>query len=232
MDTQALRRRTCIIAADVPNLAAARGLLAQTQMYFDWYKVGLQLFLAEGHAVVDIFKQAGKRVFLDLKLHDIPATVGKAAEAVARLEPDLLTVHASGGREMVQAAVKALGDRTQVIAVTVLTSLSPEDAQRLWHGSPASLAQRWLIEPQAGGAAGFVCSPHEVRDLKAIWPQGRAVVPGIRFGGAGAGDQKRIATPASALRDGADWLVIGRPITEAPDLGAAVAALDADLAAL
>lgn len=231
-DTEALRRRSCIVAVDVPDLAAARHLLALTQDHFDWYKIGLQLFLAEGHAVVDVFKRRGKRVFLDLKLHDIPATVGKAAQAVAHLEPDLLTVHASGGRAMVQAAVDALRGRTEVIAVTVLTSLSPDDAQRMWQGSPSALAQRWLAEPQAAGAAGFVCSPHEVQELKSIWPHGRAVVPGIRFGGADAGDQKRIATPAAALRGGADWLVIGRPITEAPDLGAAVSALDADLATI
>lgn len=227
-----MRRDRCILAVDTPDASSARALLDATAPWFDWYKIGLQLYLAEGASVCAPFRDAGKKIFLDLKLHDIPHTVRSAAASLKPLAPDLLTVHASGGRDMIEAAVQGLDGQGQILAVTVLTSLSSNDTARIFEATPASLAARWLAEAKAGGAWGFVCSPEEVTQLKKQWPGGNAVTPGIRFADSSRDDQSRIATPASALQAGSDMLVLGRAITAAPDIEAAVAKLDQDLAPL
>lgn len=211
----------CILAVDRPDRASACHLLDATAGFFTWYKIGLQLFLAEGATILAPFKEAGKKIFLDLKLHDIPHTVRSATTALRSLEPDLLTVHASGGHAMVQAAVEGLGDVGKVLAVTVLTSFSEADTERLFTSNAAPLAERWLSEARTAGAYGFVCSPLEVRKLKAIWPAGKAVVPGIRFADSARDDQSRIMTPDKAVAAGADYLVIGRAVTGADDIPAA-----------
>ncbi|MEP7025891.1 MAG: orotidine-5'-phosphate decarboxylase, partial [Actinomycetota bacterium] len=169
---------------------------------------------------------SGVQVFLDLKLHDIPVTVAGAARAVARLRPAFLTVHAAGGPAMIAAAAQAAPD-TSIAAVTVLTSLGEADLAAIGMAGPARDAVRRLaVMAVAAGASSLVCSPHEVADLRdEVGPGITLIAPGIRPAGSDAQDQARIATPAAALRAGADLLVIGRPITSAADPGAAAAAV-------
>ncbi len=168
----------------------------------------------------------GVDVFLDLKLHDIPATVGGAARAVAKVRPDLLTVHAAAGAAAIEEAVQALPN-TNIVAVTILTSLSDRDLGDIGMAGPVSDAVlRLAVLAVGAGARGLVCSPHEVAAVRAeVGPDITLVTPGVRPFGEASHDQARVATPQEALRDGADLLVIGRPITSAPDPGAAAAAL-------
>ena len=169
-------------------------------------------------------------IFLDLKLHDIPNTVGKAVEALAPLDPAILTVHAAGGRAMLAAARAAAPPRTKVVAVTVLTSLDQKDlADSGVTGSPADQVRRLADLARESGVDGIVCSGSEVAAAHAAWPEGFFVVPGIRPAGADSADQKRVATPREALDDGASILVIGRPITDALDPGSAIADITAGL---
>jgi orotidine-5'-phosphate decarboxylase len=194
-------------------------------------KIGLELYLRYGPDVVATVRGAsGVDVFLDLKLHDIPATVAGAARAVARLRPELLTVHASAGYSVIRAAVEA-APGTRVAAVTVLTSLGDDDLAAIGIPGPVSdVVRRLSALAVAAGARGLVCSPHEVAAVRAeVGPDVMLITPGVRPAGSAAHDQARVATPEEAIRAGADLLVIGRPITGAPDPGAAAAALAASL---
>jgi orotidine-5'-phosphate decarboxylase len=219
------------VALDAPDLETAARWAGLVTPHVSTVKVGLELYLRYGPEVVASIRGAsGVRIFLDLKLHDIPATVTSAARAVARLRPNLLTVHAAGGPEVVRAAVQGAPDTT-VAAVTVLTSLSQADLERIGMLGPMSDAVRRLAALAVeAGARGLVCSPQEVAAVRAeVGPDITLITPGIRPVGASAHDQARTATPEEALRAGANLLVIGRPITGAPDPGAAAAAIAAPL---
>jgi orotidine-5'-phosphate decarboxylase len=219
------------VALDAPDLETAARWAALVTPHVSTVKVGLELYLRYGPEVVATVRGASRvSVFLDLKLHDIPATVAGAARAVARLRPDVLTVHATGGADVVRAAVEAVPG-TMVAAVTVLTSLSDEDLGRIGLSGPVSDAVRRLaVLSVEAGAQGLVCSPCEVAAVRAEVGDGVTLItPGVRPAGSGADDQARVATPEEALLAGADLLVIGRPITRAPDPGAAAAAIAASL---
>ncbi len=219
------------VALDAPDRTTAAAWAAAVAPHVQVLKVGLELFCAAGPGVVDEVR-CGRDVFLDLKLHDIPTTVARATAAVAPLRPRFLTVHAAGGADMVRAAVEAAPDVT-VTAVTVLTSL---DAAALddvgLAGPPLDAARRLAALAVAAGARALVCSPLEVAALRAeVGPGPLLVTPGVRPAGAAVGDQARVATPRQALADGADLVVVGRPVTGAPDPGAAAAALARELTA-
>jgi len=219
------------VALDAPDLETAARWAGLVTPHVSTVKIGLELYLRYGPDVVASVRGAsGVRVFLDLKLHDIPATVAGAAHAVWRLRPDILTVHALGGPEMVKAAVEA-APGTCVAAVTVLTSLCDKDLARLGVSSPAlDEVRRLAVLAVGAGACGIVCSPQEAAAVRAeVGPDVTIITPGVRPSGSAANDQARVATPEEALRAGADLLVIGRPITGAADPGAAAAALAASL---
>jgi orotidine-5'-phosphate decarboxylase len=206
-------------ALDFPTWAEAAHYAARIAPAVGMLKVGLELFAAEGPAAVRAAAALGRPVFLDLKLHDIPNTVEGAARSAARSGAALLTVHASGGAEMVRAAVRGAEGRLRVLAVTVLTSLDGAalDAVGL-AGPPEAAVVRLARLAVDAGAGGLVCSPHEVAAVRAaVGPGPLLVVPGIRPAGAAKGDQARVATPAEAVRAGADVLVLGRPLRDAPD---------------
>lgn len=218
------------LAIDTPDVAHARGLVAACSPYLGGVKLGLEFFVANGPAGVQaVMAELDLPLFLDLKLHDIPNTVGKAVASARALQPALLTIHASGGPAMIAAAKAAAGD-TKIIAVTVLTSMDGADlAATGVADTPAAQVGRLSVLARQAGADGIVCSPQEVAAAKAVWPQGCFVVPGVRPAGSDTGDQKRAATPAIALAAGASLLVIGRPISAAADPGAAAAAILATL---
>ncbi|HEX8937750.1 MAG TPA: orotidine-5'-phosphate decarboxylase [Sphingomicrobium sp.] len=218
------------VAIDTPDLARALHITEAVRDHAGGVKLGLEFFSAQGPEGVRRISALGLPVFLDVKLHDIPNTVGKAVEALAPLEPAILTVHAGGGRAMLAAARAAAPARTKVVAVTVLTSLDQADlAAAGVSGSPAEQVARLAALARDSGVDGIVCSGAEVAAARAAWPKGFFVVPGIRPAGADVGDQKRVMTPAQALADGASVLVIGRPITGAPDPAQAAAELAAAL---
>ena len=219
------------VALDAPDLATAATWAAAVAPHVQVVKVGLEVFLRDGHESVQVARDAsGCDIFLDLKLHDIPATVAGAAHSVAKLAPKYLTVHASGGAEMIKAAVEALPD-TQVTAVTILTSLSQQQLTEMqWSGTAQDIVRRLASIAVGAGARAIVCSPQEVAAVRAEVGGGITLItPGVRPVGSAAGDQQRIATPQQALADGADILVIGRPITGAADLGKAAADIAASL---
>jgi orotidine-5'-phosphate decarboxylase len=219
------------VALDAPDLDTAASWAALVTPHVSTVKIGLELYLRYGPDVVATVRGAsGVDVFLDLKLHDIPATVAGAARAVARLRPELLTVHASAGYNVIRAAVEA-APGTRVAAVTVLTSLGDDDLAAIGVPGPVSdVVRRLSVLAVAAGARGLVCSPHEVAAVRAeVGPDITLITPGVRPAGSAAHDQARVATPEEAIRAGADLLVIGRPITRAPDPGAAAAALAASL---
>lgn len=197
-------------------------------------KVGLEAFVRFGPPAVERARAAGGRVFLDLKLHDIPNTVAGAVGSALDLGADLLTVHAGGGPAMLEAAVAAARGRLGILAVTVLTHLDAAELARLdLPGAPAERALAWARLARECGCAGVVCSPRELKELRPALPRPfHLVTPGIRPAGAELGDQKRVATPAAALAAGADLLVIGRPLTQASDPEAALAALAVELGAV
>ena len=220
-------RAPIAVALDAPDLDTAAHWADLVTPHVSTLKIGLQLYLRFGpDAVASVRGPRGVDVFLDLKLHDIPATVGGAARAVAKVRPDLLTVHATAGAAAIRAAVQALPD-TKIVAVTVLTSLSSRDLDQLGMAGPVSDAVlRLAVLAVGAGARGLVCSPQEVAAVRAeVGPDITLITPGVRPAGQASHDQARVATPQEALRDGADLLVIGRPITGAPDPGAAAAAL-------
>ena len=216
---QAARRRL-IVALDAPSAAAAHDLVDRLEGTCEWFKVGLELFTAAGPQIVKGLAERGCSVFLDLKFHDIPNTVAGAVRSASALGARLLTLHAGGGPAMLSAAHDALAGVAhppELLAVTVLTSM--DAAQLAATGiaaSPGAQAEALAKMGLSVGIRGFVCSPHEVEALRKLTgPDGVLVVPGIRPAGADAGDQKRLATPADALRRGASYLVVGRPITQA-----------------
>jgi orotidine-5'-phosphate decarboxylase len=219
------------VALDAPDIDVAAHWATAVTPYVSTVKIGLELYLRYGPAVVATVRGgSGVRVFLDLKLHDIPNTVAGAASAVAKLRPEILTVQAAGGAEMIKAAVAAVPD-TVVAAVTLLTSIGDKDLDQLGIRGPVSDAvRRMAVLAVAAGARGLVCSPQEVAAVRTeVGPDIMLITPGIRPAGATSDDQARIATPADALRAGADLLVIGRPITRAADPGAAAATIAASL---
>jgi orotidine-5'-phosphate decarboxylase len=219
-----------IFALDYPSLVEAHQGAAKVQGHVGMVKVGLELFIQEGPASLTLGEAAGAGIFLDLKLHDIPATVGRAIASVSRLRADgapieLLTVHASGGRAMLEAAV-ANARGFAVVAVTVLTSLDEGDLSAMGvDGAVSDQVLRLGRQAWDAGVRSFVCSPAEAPILRdALGPEARLITPGVRPAGAAAQDQKRVCTPADAIARGADALVVGRPIRDADD---SVAAADA-----
>ena len=209
-----------IVALDVPDAAAARRLVDELGDACRFYKVGSQLFTAEGPAVVHGLRDAGCDVFLDLKFHDIPATMRGAARSAAALGARLLTVHASAGLEGVRAAVEGAGEGCGVLAVTVLTSFGPDTLAAAWGREPLDVGREVLrlagVAAEAG-AHGLVCSAHEVATVRAGFGDRLApLVPGIRLAGGDAHDQSRVATPDAAADAGARYLVLGRAVTAAP----------------
>jgi len=221
-------RAPIAVALDAPDLETLARWSFETSPYVSTLKVGLEVFCRDGAEAVmaarDGALRAGApdtRIFLDLKLHDIPAPVAGAARAVHALAPDFLTVHAAGGAEMISAAVNALPD-TRITAVTVLTSLDDSVLEAIGMRGPSmDAAVRLAVLAVGAGARAIVCSPLEVSAIRAAVPADITLItPGVRPAGAGVQDQKRVATPESALASGADLLVIGRPITGAQDPGA------------
>lgn len=212
------RRHSLIVALDVSSASAARNLVARIGDQAGMYKVGLQLFTAEGPDFVRELVGSGRRIFLDLKFHDIPTTVALAAKSASRLGVSMLTVHASGGSEMLRAAVEQAGE-TAILAVTVLTSFSESDLYET--GVPAALPDQVLRMASLGkeaGCRGVVCSPRETALVRRSLGEDLLIVnPGIRPAGAGLDDQERVATPAAAIAAGATHIVVGRPITQADD---------------
>ena len=223
-----------IIALDVPSAAEARAVVDTLGDAVSFYKVGLELFIADGEATLAMLRERGKRVFLDLKLHDIPRTVARAVSSVARFGVELLTIHACGARAMVAAAAEAAAAAPhppKILAVTVLTSLDNADLSDIGVDRDAAAQVdtlgRLAIE---SGADGLVCSPKEVGRLRsALGPEPYLVTPGIRPAGGDLGDQKRVATPAAAAHDGASAIVVGRPVVQAPDPRAAALSILAEL---
>ncbi|MCS6854036.1 MAG: orotidine-5'-phosphate decarboxylase [Elioraea sp.] len=226
-----------IVALDLPEAGAAAALARALVGRVGLAKVGLELFVAEGPGGVARVAEAGLPVFLDLKLHDIPNTVAGAVRSAARLGAAMLTVHAAGGPAMIaaarEAAEAAAGQRPLLLAVTVLTSLDEQDLAAVGLAGPAEAAVLRLARlALAAGADGLVCSAREVAALRAAFGPGPAlVVPGIRPEGSPADDQRRTITPREAVAAGADWLVVGRPITRAADPVAAARGIAASLAA-
>jgi orotidine-5'-phosphate decarboxylase len=219
-----------IVALDVPGEVAGLELASRLEDQCQWFKVGLELYIAAGPAIVEKLVARGHSVFLDLKLHDIPNTVAAAVRSAASLGASLLTVHAAGGPAMLQAAQEAaagLATAPQLLAVTVLTSM--DQGQLAAIGVSAATAEQVTLLAKMGLAAGirgFVCSPQEVAAMRALTgPDGVLVTPGIRPAGAAKGDQQRVATPTYALEQGASYLVVGRPITQAADPALAAEAI-------
>ena len=227
-----MRQRAPIaVALDAPDLETAARWAQAVTPHVAVVKVGLELFCRTGPSIVETVRGgSGVELFLDLKLHDIPNTVAGAARGVARLKPRYLTVHASGGVDMVRAAVDAAPEVT-IAAVTVLTSLDDAVLRAIGlAGPPLDAVRRLALLAVGAGAGAIVCSPMEVAAVRAeVGPGIVLITPGVRPVGAGMQDQARVATPQQALDDGADLLVIGRPITGAADPGAAAASLAASL---
>lgn len=218
------------LALDTPDLDAAKAIATKVRHHVGGLKLGLEFFAAHGQAGVHAMQALGLPIFLDLKLHDIPNTVAKAIQALATLEPAILTVHASGGRAMLEDAKAAAPKGTKVIAVTMLTSLDASDlAATGVSGSAHDQVVRLTELACAAGVDGIVCSGAEVAAAKAIWPKGFFVVPGVRPPDGVIGDQKRVVTPREAMDAGASILVVGRPITKADDPDAAARAISATL---
>jgi orotidine-5'-phosphate decarboxylase len=220
-----------IAALDAPSRNDADALVVRLAGVARWVKLGLELFCAEGPTIVTDYIVLGHRVMLDLKLHDIPETVARATARVAVLGAELLTVHAGGGRAMLEAAVRAAG-HTRVLAITVLTSLDDADLADIGAQGPVrDLAVKRAQLAIAAGCAGVVASPHEIAAIRAIAPSGFLIVtPGVRPAGTAAGDQKRVMTPRQARDAGADLVVVGRPLRDASDPAAAARAIVAELA--
>ena len=218
------------LALDLPRLEDAKALATRVKAHIGGIKLGLEFFCAHGHHGVHEIAHVGLPIFLDLKLHDIPNTVAGAMQAIHVLEPAIVTVHASGGRAMMEDAKAAAGNGTKVVAVTMLTSLDERDLMRTGvNGSARDQVLRLAELAHAAGLDGIVCSGHEVRAVRDQWRDGFFVVPGLRLTEQGVGDQKRVVTPRQARDDGASVLVVGRPISRADDPLASARELEATL---
>lgn len=229
-------RKRLIVALDVPSAAAAAEMAKRLEGVCRWFKVGLELFTAAGPGVVEKLGARGHSVFLDLKFHDIPNTVAGAVRSAAGLGARMMNVHAAGGPAMLAAARAALdgvANPPELLAVTVLTSMDAAQMKAAGIGrAPEKQVELLAKMALKAGFRGFVCAPQEVAALRAlIGREGVLVVPGIRPAGARAGDQKRAATPADALKAGASYLVVGRPITQATDPAEAAEAILKEMAA-
>jgi orotidine-5'-phosphate decarboxylase len=228
IDRRAVRQPTPIIALDVPDAPGAFALLDRVGAGAEFVKIGLQLFVAEGPWIVRAMRERGLRVFLDLKLHDIPNTVAHAVKSAAALDVELLTVHAAGGEAMLRAAAEAAqGHGLTLLGVTVLTSLSEVEVAQAWGRESLSVedeVERLARLADECGIGGVVASVHEIAAVRrAAGEDLRVLTPGIRLAGDDAGDQARVATPSDAARLGADYVVLGRSVTAAPDPAAALA---------
>lgn len=220
-----------IVALDVPNINQIPEVVRKLPANVNFYKVGLELFTSAGPEALSFLKAEKKKIFLDLKMHDIPHTVARAVETAAMHNVDILTVHACGGSAMLSAAAEAARDRLAVVAVTVLTSLDQNDLSTL--GIARELKNHILEMGKLAwksGLHGLVCSPLETKSFReALGAEPILITPGIRPAGADAGDQKRIATPAMAAADGSSYIVVGRPILQAEDPGKAAEMILAEL---
>ena len=222
--------RSIYIAIDTPDLETARSLAQKVRAHAGGIKLGLEFFCRNGRAGVMDLAHLGLPVFLDLKFHDIPNTVAKAIMALRPFEPAILTVHAAGGRAMMEDAKAAAPAGTKVVAVTVLTSLDGDDLGSIGvGGQPQAQVERLAALAKDAGLDGIVCSGQEVAAVRKAWPTGFLIVPGIRPAETAAVDQKRIMTPRAALDAGASILVVGRPVTAAEDPVAALRAIEATL---
>lgn len=223
-------RNPIFLALDLPRLDAAEALARKVSAHIGGLKLGLEFFCAHGHHGVLELHKLGLPLFLDLKLHDIPNTVAAAMQAIHVLEPAIVTVHASGGRAMMEDAKAAAGENTKVVGVTVLTSFDDKDLGRIGvNDTPHDQALRLAELAHTSGLDGIVCSGHEVGTIRKQWKDGFFIVPGLRLPNGNKADQKRIVTPREARDNGASVLVIGRPIRSAPDPLDAVRAIEATL---
>lgn len=228
-----------IFALDVGDMQSARDWVTRLHASVGWIKVGLELFTAVGPDVVRLVKDSGMKCFLDLKLHDIPNTVAGAVRSAIRTGADMMTIHLTGGRAMVTAALKAAREESlaygmstpKVVGVSVLTSLGGDDLREVGiEKSPMDQVKHLARFAASCGADGMVCSAEDLTRIRSSVPKNLLLItPGIRPDWSGKQDQKRIATPAAAIRAGADLLVIGRPISEAPDPVEAVCLIAAEM---
>ncbi len=234
-------RARLAVALDLPDRAALLAMARRVAPEAGILKLGLEAFVAEGPALVRTLAESEARVFLDLKLHDIPNTVSRAAAAAVGTGASIVNCHASGGTEMMRAfgegaraaAAKAGRPAPKLVAVTILTSLDAAAVRAVGlEGTPREAARRLALLAKEAGLDGVVCSPEEIETIRAACGGGfLLVVPGVRPRGGAAGDQRRVATPTDAIRAGADLLVVGRPITGASDPAAAARAIVAEIAA-
>ncbi len=233
--------RAVLVALDTADLDRAKALAGSLRGHVSGVKLGLEFFMAQGAMGVAAIGRLGLPMFLDLKFHDIPNTVAGAMAALAPLSPMMVNLHASGGRRMMLAGAQALREAAdiagapapKIIAVTVLTSLDDSDLAELGQLIPGlDQVRRLAALARASGLDGIVCSPHEIVALRRDQgPDFLLVTPGVRPDWAGVGDQKRVMSPGQAMREGADYLVIGRPITEAPDPVAAATRINSEIEA-
>lgn len=218
------------LALDVPQIEPAKALIEKVKAHIGGVKLGLEFFCAHGGHGVHEIAHMGLPIFLDLKFHDIPNTVAGAMQAIHVYEPAIVTVHASGGRAMMEDAKAAAAEGCKVVAVTMLTSLDETDLARTGvTGTPHDHVMRLAELAHTAGLDGIVCSGQEVKEVRRQWKDGFFVVPGLRPAGSLTGDQKRTVTPRQARDDGASVLVIGRPISRAEDPEAAARAIEATL---
>ena len=234
MLTQSQSKDRLIVALDVSSAVAVRHIVQTIGDAAGTYKVGKQLFTAEGPQVVRDLVASGRKVFLDLKFHDIPNTVAAAVRSACELGVAMLTVHASGGSKMLKAAVEAAAQspaKPLVLAVTVLTSFADADLQEVGvSGTALSQVLRLGALARNAGCGGLVASAKEVKELRRELGEGFAIVtPGVRPAGSAAGDQARVVTPADAVAAGSTYLVVGRPILDAPDPAKAAAAIISEI---
>lgn len=218
------------VAIDMPDLERAQEIAKRVAKHVGGIKLGLEFFAANGRLGVHEMAKLHLPIFLDLKLHDIPNTVAKAVQALRPLDPAILTVHAAGGRAMMEDAKAAAPSGTKVVAVTVLTSLDESDLTAAGvAGNAHDQVMRLTAAAREAGLDGVVCSGNEVAAAHKLWPNGFFVVPGVRPANGQSADQKRIVTPRQALDDGASILIVGRPITQASDPDSAIRAIEATL---
>ncbi len=223
-------RSPIFVAIDTPDLDRAKNIASRVRRHVGGLKLGLEFFSANGRHGIREMAELGLPIFLDLKFHDIPNTVGKAVQALHALNPAVLTVHAAGGRAMMEDAKAAAPTGTKVVGVTVLTSLDGDDLQSVGlTADPHAQVERLTSLAKEAGLDGVVCSGNEVAAARKLWPGGFFVVPGVRPANSHTGDQKRVITPRKALDAGASILVIGRPITQAADPDEAARAIEATL---